>query len=227
MSKSILLLHGALGSKNQLESLKKILEGKKMNVYSLNFSGHSGESFSKDGFGIEVFAQDVIRFLNASKIESIDVMGYSMGGYVALWLAHLYSSRVNHIITLGTKFDWSPESAQREIKKLDPEKIQDKLPAFARLLEHRHAPNDWKELLRKTSGMMFELGQHPLLDKKIISTINHPVKILLGDQDDMADRAYSETVATWLPKGEFHLLNNTPHPIEKVNLPTLMELIDQ
>jgi pimeloyl-ACP methyl ester carboxylesterase len=149
-----------------------------------------------------------------------------MGGYVALWLAHQYPSRLNSVITLGTKFDWSPESAQREIKKMDQEKIQVKIPAFARLLEHRHAPNDWKELLRKTIGMMFELGQHPLLVEKILSTINHQVKILLGDQDDMADRNYSETVAMWLPKGEFHLLNNTPHPIEKVDLQKIMEFVD-
>lgn len=226
MSKSVLLLHGAMGSKTQLESLKKVVEEKQKKVYSLNFSGHSGEPFSKAGFGIEVFSQDVIRFLDGVKVETIDIIGYSMGGYVALWLAHQYPSRVNTIITLGTKFDWSPESAQREIKKMDPEKIQLKIPAFARILEHRHAPNDWKELMQKTSEMMFLLGQHPLLTEKILSTINHSVKILLGDQDDMADRNYSETVTTWLPHGEFHLLNNTPHPIEKVNLEKLLAWID-
>lgn len=226
MSKSVLLLHGAMGSKTQLESLKKVVEEKQKKVYSLNFSGHSGEPFSKAGFGIEVFSQDVIRFLDGAKVETIDIIGYSMGGYVALWLAHQYPSRVNTIITLGTKFDWSPESAQREIKKMDPEKIQLKIPAFARILEHRHTPNDWKELMQKTSEMMFLLGQHPLLTEKILSTINHYVKILLGDQDDMADRYYSETVTTWLPHGEFHLLNNTPHPIEKVNLEKLLAWID-
>lgn len=226
MSTPILLLHGALGSKAQLESLKEVLEKKQKNVYSINFSGHSGEPFSKDGFGIEVFAQDVIRFLDEEKIETIDIIGYSMGGYVAFWLAHQFPSRINTIITLGTKFDWGPESAQHEIKKMDLEKIQLKIPAFARILEHRHAPNDWKELLRKTSGMMFELGQQPLLTAETFSAIHHQIKILLGDQDDMADRCYSEAVAAWLPKGEFHLLHNTPHPIEKVNLQTLMEFID-
>ena len=226
MSNPMLLLHGALGSQTQQEPLRKALEEKNKRVYSLNFSGHSGEPFSKDGFGIEVFSQDVIRFLDGAKIETINIIGYSMGGYVALWLAHQYPLRVNKVITLGTKFDWNPESAQREIKKMDPDKIQEKIPSFARLLEHRHAPNDWKELMRKTSEMMFELGQHPLLTEKIISTISHPVKILLGDKDDMADRNYSETVTTWLRHGEFHLLNNTPHPIEKVHLQALLKLID-
>jgi hypothetical protein len=40
--------------------------------------------------------------------------------------------------------------------------------------------------------------------------------IYLGDQDDMADRDYSERVAKLLPNGSFTLLNDTKHPIEKV-----------
>lgn len=86
-----------------------------------------------------------------------------MGGYVALWLAHQHPERVRKIVTLGTKFDWSPESARLEVKKLDAEKILEKVPAFALILETRHAPNDWKQLLSRTSTMMLALGSDPLL----------------------------------------------------------------
>lgn len=223
MSIPILLLHGALGSKSQLEPLKKQLEENGKIVYSINFSGHSGEPYSEHGFGIDVFAQDVLRFLNDENIATIDLFGYSMGGYVALWLAHQNQQRVNRMITLGTKFDWSPESAEREIKKLNPEKIQEKIPAFARILEHRHTPNDWKELMHKTAAMMCDLGQKPMLTEEIFLSLPHHIQLLLGDQDDMADRSYSKKVANLLPNGTFHLLENTPHPIEKVRLSLLNE----
>jgi pimeloyl-ACP methyl ester carboxylesterase len=226
MSKPIVLLHGALGSASQLEPMKKILEGRGRKVYSINFSGHSGKSFSENGFGIDVFANDLLFFLDDEKIETTDIFGYSMGGYVAMWLAHQHPSRINSVVTLGTKFDWNPESAEREIRKLDPEKILAKIPAFARILEHRHAPHDWKELISKTADMMCDLGNKPLLTQEIISTISHKSKILLGDQDDMADRTYSEKVAGWLPNGMFHLLENTPHPIEKLKLEILVDFID-
>jgi pimeloyl-ACP methyl ester carboxylesterase len=211
-----LLLHGALGSKSQLDAIKIKLEQNGREVFSMNFSGHSGEAFSKAGFGIEIFAQDVKRFLYVHKIQKPDIFGYSMGGYVALWLAYLYPDVVNSIVTLGTKFDWNKESAAREVEKMNAEKIELKVPAFARILEHRHAPNDWKELLHKTSTMMSALGDKPLLNEEILKHIQTPVLIVLGDKDDMADRSYSERVAQLLPNGEFRLLENTPHAIEKV-----------
>lgn len=223
---AILLLHGALGSKSQLEPLKSVLEKEGREVYSLNFSGHSGKPY-RDLFGIETFAQDVSQFLEDNKISQADIFGYSMGGYVALWLAHIRPDRVGKIVTLGTKFDWDPESAAKEVKKVNPEKILEKIPAFARILEQRHAPNDWKDLLRKTAAMMTALGNSPLLTLPVLKTILHPVSILLGDQDDMADRAYSEVVASSLPNGNFELLSNTPHPIEKVNLELLTPFVQR
>jgi pimeloyl-ACP methyl ester carboxylesterase len=213
----LIILHGALGSKVQLEPVKNHFALNGRQVYSLNFSGHGGAAF-ENIFGIERFAQDVADFFKTNNIRCADLFGYSMGGYVALWFAHLYPERVNEIITLGTKFDWSPESAEKEVKKLNADKILEKVPAFARILEHRHAPNDWKELLKKTSEMMLGLGHSPLLTSELLKSITTKTLILLGDQDDMADKNYSEEVATWLPNGKFKELVNTPHPIEKVNL---------
>ena len=216
----LLILHGALGSASQLDPVKAAFEKKGNAVHSLNFSGHGGAAFQSD-FGIEQFAEDTFRYLQQHQLKQVDIFGYSMGGYVALWLTKNHPDCVGKIVTLGTKFDWSEESAAKEVKKLNPEKIVEKIPAFARILEHRHAPNDWKILLQKTSDMMLGLGKNPLLTKGILETIQHQTIICLGDQDDMADRNYSEQVASYLSNGKFLLLDNTPHPIEKVDLKKL------
>lgn len=155
------------------------------------------------------------------------MFGYSMGGYVALEFASKYPDRVGSMVTLGTKFDWSVESAAREVRKLNPEKILEKVPAFARILEKRHAPNDWKELIQKTSAMMISLGGKPLLTPEVLKAIINPAWICLGDQDDMADRQYSEDVAGLLPNGKFLLLESTPHPIEKVSMEKLTGIATQ
>ncbi|MBX2947405.1 MAG: alpha/beta fold hydrolase [Cyclobacteriaceae bacterium] len=217
----VLLLHGALGASTQLEPLKHKLEASGRTVYVINFSGHGGEPFRKS-FGIEIFADDVLVFLRKHNLNQVDVFGYSLGGYVAVWLALMHSKRIGKIVTLGTKFDWSVESAEKEVRKLNADKILEKVPAFARVLEHRHAPNDWKELLNNTAEMMMGLGGNPLLTEENLKSIQQPVVVCLGDEDDMADRSFAEQVARWLPNGKFHLLENTPHPIEKVDLDKLI-----
>jgi len=220
----IVILHGALGSASQMIHVKTTFESEGYVVHTLNFSGHGGEAFQQK-FGIEQFAEDVLHYLDRHQLNKIIIFGYSMGGYVALWLAKNHPDRVEKILTLGTKFDWSIESAEKEVRKLNAEKIQEKVPAFARILEHRHAPNNWKMLLQKTSDMMLKLGEQPLLTKEILQSIHHPVLICLGDQDDMADRKYTEEVVTFLPYGKFQLLENTPHPIEKVDVKKLVGLL--
>ncbi|GHN00648.1 oxidoreductase [Cytophagales bacterium WSM2-2] len=222
----LVLLHGALGASSQLQPLAKKLEERGRKVFLLNFSGHSGQEFSKNGFGIEVFASDLATLLDTKGLEQADVFGYSMGGYVTLWLAHLHPNRLGKIVTLGTKFDWSPESAEKEIRKMNADKIEEKIPAFARLLQQRHAPNDWRDVLQKTAGMMHSLGQKPLLTETVLQKIGPSVRVLLGDQDDMADLSFSKQVAAWLPTAKFELLPNTPHPIEKADLDMLVRLIN-
>jgi pimeloyl-ACP methyl ester carboxylesterase len=221
MKQPILLLHGALGSATQLEPLKKLLEEKGLTVHSLNFSSHGGQAPSSQGFGIQAFADETLAYIHQHHLAGIHVFGYSMGGYVALWLAHQHPDAIGSIVTLGTKFDWSPESAQAEIKKLNPEKIQEKVPAFAKILEKRHKPNDWKELMRTTTDMMRYLGDSPMLTLSILKTISIRILIALGDEDDMADRTFSETVASTLPNGSFALLLQTPHLLERMKLDTV------
>jgi pimeloyl-ACP methyl ester carboxylesterase len=224
-SRPIVLLHGALGALQQLDPLKKMLTSMGREVYSLNFSGHGGNPFSSHGFGIDEFAGDILSFLNENKLTRADIFGYSMGGYVAIWLAHRSPERVDKITTLGTKFDWDMASAQKEVAKMNADKIVEKIPAFARILETRHAPNDWRELLNKTKDMMLALGANPMITSELAKKLRHRVSILLGDLDDMADRSFSQTIASGFQNGSFQLMNNTPHPIEKVNTNELAALI--
>lgn len=222
---NLLILHGAIGSKEQFELLKKQLENQYC-IHFINFSGHGGEAF-KTSFNIAQFADDVLVYLNQQHISSIDIFGYSMGGYVALYLAKNVPDRINKIITLGTKFSWTPEIAQQEIKMLDAEKIEEKIPAFAELLKSRHTPNNWKEVLAKTAEMMLEMGQNNPLTINDYKTILHQVKIGLADQDEMVTLEETMAVANAIPNALVYQLHNSKHPIEKVDMQQLThEIMD-
>ncbi|MEW6469897.1 MAG: alpha/beta hydrolase [Bacteroidota bacterium] len=213
--RQLLLLHGAIGSKEQLSSLAGLLSGY-YDVHTLNFSGHGGGAVPAR-FNMDVFAADVLRYMDDRQIGQADIFGYSMGGYVALSLAYCYPSRIGKIMTLATKFDWSPATAEKESKMLDPDKIEQKLPAFADALRQRHAPQDWKMVLQRTAAMMREMGAQPPLTESILSQIGHKAMIGVGEKDKMVTVEETKRTSDLLKRGKFFLLENTPHPIEQID----------
>ncbi|MBL7889527.1 MAG: alpha/beta fold hydrolase [Bacteroidia bacterium] len=212
----LLLLHGAIGAKDQLEPLKQQLSSQFI-VHSINFSGHGSETLPEH-FSIEQFAKDVITFLDKQAIQTINIFGYSMGGYVALYLAKHHPERVKKVMTLATKFLWTPEIAQKEVKMLNPDVIAEKLTAFAKTLESRHHPNDWKVVLQKTAAMMLKLGEQNTLSLTDYSSIEQPVMISIGDKDSMV--TLEETIAVYkqLKNAQFIVFPNTQHPIERMDV---------
>ena len=225
MKPKLLLLHGALGSSRQFAKLKNLL-AESFEIYELNFEGHGGRASSQD-FSISLFTENVHAFLRENGIESTAIFGYSMGGYVALNLALTEPASVKEIITLGTKFDWTEESAAREVKMLNPEKIEEKVPKFAEMLKQQHAPLDWKELMRKTAQMMLGMGAGAKLHPEQLNQIQQKVTIGLGSEDKMVSREESEAASQTLPQASFHLLDCVPHPIDRVDPEVLANYIKE
>lgn len=219
----LLLLHGAIGAKDQLKPLADILKSD-YEVHTLNFSGHGGEPMPEI-FSIELFANNVLTYLETNNIHKINIFGYSMGGYVALYLAKFYPNKIEKVFTLATKFAWNPDISQKEIKMLDASKIAEKIPAFAQILEKRHQPNDWRSLLQKTSDMMVALGNKNCLTLQDLTSISIPAKISVGDNDNMVTLDETKEVAQNLKNSKLLIMQDTFHPIEKVNLINLSEEI--
>ncbi len=223
--KSIILLHGAIGAKDQLELLSKELSTNGYQTYSLNFSGH-GQTPFQTNFSIQQFADELLEFVVKTHLIRPLVFGYSMGGYVALYLASQKPGMLGDIITLGTKFEWSPEIATKEIKMLDAKTISEKVPKFAEALQKRHG-NDWQLLLQRTVAMMVDLGNNNLLTPTTFSQIKNKVLIGLADNDTMVSVEETDNAASKIIAAKRYTLANTKHPIETVNVTDLSKIISE
>jgi len=223
---NLLLLHGAIGAKDQLESLAERLSDK-YTVHTFSFDGHGGMPFMAENFSIPLFAEEVLTYLNDNSISSVSIFGYSMGGYVAMYLARHQPTVIDRVITLATKFEWNETIAAKEIKMLDADIIQEKLPAFAAQLAKRHSPNDWKLVLEKTKNMMLQLGEKNALLPEDYKLIASTCLLLLGENDKMITKEETIAVQQALPHGEYRSLPGTPHPIEQVNMDILASLITE
>ncbi len=223
--KELVLLHGALGSKEQFKELEKALSTE-FTIHALDFSGHGRRPSHHHAYNIQNFAHEVLDWMNEHYMKTIDIFGYSMGGYVALWLARFYPDRVGKIFTLGTKLKWNEAEAEKEIKMLNPEKVLEKVPAFAQTLAERHGEHEWKSVMSKTALLMKDLAHTHLADQDFIK-IQQTVLLGRGGLDNMVSLDETDYVHHLLKNSTFKTYDGVEHPIEKVPVPLLSREIEK
>ncbi|MBL7909837.1 MAG: alpha/beta fold hydrolase [Bacteroidia bacterium] len=222
---TIILCHGALGSKNDLENLKLALSNNGFNVHTFSFSGHGNKEFAAD-FGIHQFSVELENFILSKKLIKPSVIGYSMGGYVTLYLASRSAASIHKIVTLATKFNWSKEVVEKETRMLDPNVMLEKVPAFAASLEKKHG-SCWKDLLAKTAHMMWSISENNYLNAETLKAIKNKTLVGLGDKDQMVTLEETVNVYKTLTNANMYVLPNTKHPIESANLAVLAAAITE
>lgn len=218
---NLILIHGALGSSDQMSPLKEMLE-KDFNVHHLEMEGHGNSSSNEKAFAIDDFVSQLDNFIDT--IGDAHIFGYSMGGFIALLSAASGKQNIQSITTLGTKMKWSPEISEQEVKHLNPEKIKEKVPAFAQALKKKHGVY-WEQVLYRTAAFMKTLGDEAPITESRMKQINIPVQLCLADQDQMVSKEETEEVNAWIPNSRFHFIPDSKHPIEQTNLTALAETV--
>ena len=211
----LLLLHGALGSQDQFDEIVAAIGGDR-DIYRLNFEGHGQAGPTNSPFRMEYFVENVLGFLDEHSLRTVNIFGYSMGGYVALMLAKEYPESVNRVATLGTILEWNEEVARRECRYLHPEKIREKVPHFAEQLHNRHT-DGWERVVDRTREMLLHLGSHPLLNEKDWKQFRQPVRFHVGDRDSTAGLDATIDVCNKISRAELCVLPDTGHAIAEVN----------
>lgn len=212
---TLILLHGALGSASQFETLKNSLSDI-FECETFDFIGHGKHSAGK-AFRMCDLADQLQTFIRIKQLDQALIFGYSMGGYAALVLELRQPGSLGALLTLGTKFRWNEEESAKESKMLNPEKIKEKVPVFAARLAALHGEPQWEQMLRETAEMMLDLGRNPLLDAGGLSQIQIPVCIGRGELDQMVSREESEMASDALSNGFYREFSGMEHPIEKVD----------
>ena len=223
---SILLLHGAIGAAAQLKPLADLLSHS-FSVHTLNFQGHGGEPLPVEDFSMELFARQVISYMDRHQLQSPVIFGYSMGGYVGMYIARHHPTRISRLITLATKFHWDEAVAAKQQRSFDASVILEKAPAFAEQLQQLHGTDNWKEVLIRTGAMLTALGNRNTLNSEDYAQIKTPVLLMQGDKDRMVTLEESIAVYRGMPAGMASLcvLPDTPHPLENVDIELLSRYI--
>lgn len=103
--KPLLIIHGFLGMSDNWKSLGAQFVADGFQVHLLDLRNH-GRSFHSEDFNYEIMVQDVYDYCQSNGLESIDVIGHSMGGKTAMLLATTYPNIVDKLVIadIGPKF---------------------------------------------------------------------------------------------------------------------------
>ncbi|HEY0677280.1 MAG TPA: alpha/beta hydrolase [Chitinophagaceae bacterium] len=177
----IVLLHGSFMTIN-LNWAQLIPElSKKRKVIVLEFRGHGRSTDSKEPFSYKLLASDVAGVCKFLKIDSADVLGYSLGGTVAFQLAIQNPTLVKKLIIVSSVYKyegWLPE--MRSMLKTFKPDFLDNTPLYAEYKKVAPDSTRWHAFMEKM--LVFENKPYDLGEANI-KAIRSPVLLIMGDND--------------------------------------------
>ncbi len=93
----LLILHGYLGMSDNWKSLAQRFAADGFQVHALDLRNH-GRSFHSDEFTFDAMVRDVLAYADAHALAQFDIIGHSMGGKLAMFLATTHPERIGKLV---------------------------------------------------------------------------------------------------------------------------------
>jgi pimeloyl-ACP methyl ester carboxylesterase len=178
----LVLLHGGLGAIEMFgPNLAALAKGRQ--VIGVDLQGHGRTADIDRPLSVQLMAGDIAALIKDLKLERPDVMGYSLGGGVAIHLAVQHPELVGRLVIVSTPFRRNGFYAdilaqQGQVNEAAAEGMK-QTPMYAMYAALAPRPEDWPRLLRK-------LGEGMAQDfdfSKEIEGIKATTLIVAGDAD--------------------------------------------
>jgi 2-succinyl-6-hydroxy-2,4-cyclohexadiene-1-carboxylate synthase len=230
----LLLLHGFTGSAASWAALIHSLPPD-IRAIAPDLIGHGRSDSPPDAgrYRMQRCVADLLALLDALQIERADVLGYSMGGRVALHLAAAAPDRVGALV-LESSSPGIAEATERQARVVADQALADsiareglaafverweRLPLFASqatLPEDTRARLHAQRLLNNPLGLANSLRgmgageQEPLWDR--LATLNIPTLLIAGELDAKY-RALADQMAAMLPSARSVIVPGAGHTV--------------
>jgi pimeloyl-ACP methyl ester carboxylesterase len=182
--KPLILLHGGLGVIGMFEQiLPALAENRQVIAVELQAHGHTADVERPLAF--ETMADDVAALIEHLGLENTDIVGYSLGGGVALQTAIRHPSMVRKLVVVSAacKSDgWYPEvRAGMRSMNVEAAKAMVGSPMHQAYVGTAPNPASWPTLVAKVGQLV---GQD--YDwSEAVSALKTPTMIVVGDADSV------------------------------------------
>lgn len=146
---SLIFLHGLLGSSANWHSIAKKLAGR-FHILVPDLRNH-GRSPHSDEVGYPAIEQDLLKLFNTWKIDSVILIGHSMGGKAAMRLALENPEMVDGLAVVDiapVTYQHRFETIYMALQAIDLQKLESRSQAVKILARYLSNPEVWHYLLQ-------------------------------------------------------------------------------
>ncbi len=178
----LILLHGGLGAIEMFgPNLAALATGRQ--VIAVDLQGHGRTADIDRPLSVELMADDIAALIKHLGLESADVMGYSLGGGVALQTAIRHPEVVRKLVVVSTPFKrsafYADILAQQGHVSAGAAEAMKQTPMYQLYASIAPRPDDWPRLL----GKIGEAMKQDFDFSKAIAGITATTLIVAGDAD--------------------------------------------
>jgi pimeloyl-ACP methyl ester carboxylesterase len=178
----LILLHGGLGAIEMFgPNLAALATGRQ--VIAVDLQGHGRTADIDRPLSVELMADDIAALIKHLGLESADVMGYSLGGGVALQTAIRHPEVVRRLVVVSTPFKrsafYADILAQQGQVSAGAAEAMKQTPMYQLYASIAPRPDDWPRLL----GKIGEAMKQDFDFSKAIAGIKATTLIVAGDAD--------------------------------------------
>lgn len=119
----VLVLHGFAGSARTMAPLRDVL-ATRYRVVAPDLIGHGQSDAPREAaaYSWPAVTSGLVRVLDALDVPHVHVLGFSLGGRIALQLAALHPERVRAVVTIGSRCAWR-DDAERTARRASDETL--------------------------------------------------------------------------------------------------------
>lgn len=181
----LILLHGGLATIDMIfaQLIPPLAESRQ--VIAVELQGHGHTADIDRAFSYEQMGDDIASLISELGYEKADVMGFSLGGGVALQTAIRHPETVNKLILVSTPFQrggWYPEVlAGMETLNAESAQMMLETPMYQFYAAVAPNPDDWSALVAKSSELLAQ--DYDWSDDVAAMTV--PTLLIVGDADSV------------------------------------------
>ena len=220
----VVFLHGLAA--NHAFWDRQVALRQQLQLVRLDLRGHGDSSKPRGGYGMAAFAGDVAHLAAALQLPRCILLGWSMGGVVALEAAHLLGERLAGLVLVGTGASLAARSDYAHGLSDDERQghlrlVEQDYKAFVRTLAGRLFAGEQPGLLQWVTQQMLRTPAHVAAaalagifeadERPSLPQIAVPTLVLHGRADSIFPVAAAEHLATHIPGARLVILERSGH----------------